>query len=533
MKKSARYFYLMFFVLILARASSCFADVDLSSLSSSIEHAVTNKTLEITHPEAINQLYTNNHFQALWFDDGALSGQRTTLLAEIEASFSHGFEPFRYHYEELLEASLPKEILDVLLSDALLTQIEHRSNGVIQQELLDDKRGNWFIEQPSIVPFSLVQSILANPEMLGKTLKNLWPETPEYWALIEKRAELSTLIEAVHSPLTLSKPLKPGVISPEVQALKSRLWGSEDFSPLFDQPLESAIKKLQVEANLEPDGIVGPATLALINATHQSRIAQIDANLERWRWLPREVPEKHIRVNIASFRLKVFEKQTAVLAMDVIVGRPYRQTPVFTETLKYLVFNPYWNVPPSIARKDKLPLLKANTDLLAQLGYEVKLVNSTDFISVDQIDWKDMKAGKFTLRQKPGENNALGKIKFMLPNSHDIYLHDTPDKKLFAKSERLFSSGCIRLSDPQALAFWLLIQENNPFAKHLDALFLSTETTTVQLLKPIPVYLVYLTAFVNNNDQVVFRRDIYERDQAIINILHPNGSQVDKIAPSE
>ena len=212
--------------------------------------------------------------------------------------------------------------------------------------------------------------------------------------------------------------------------------------------------------------------------------------------------------------------------MDVIVGRPYRRTPVFTETIKYLVLNPYWNVPYSIATQDKLPLMKANATAEAGKGFEAKPQGSDVFVPVDAIDWSGATRRNFPylLRQKPGPQNALGQMKFMLPNPFAIYLHDTPSRELFAKQERSFSSGCVRLSQPQQLASWLLTNDKNPQADRLQALLAANDTTTIYLKTPIPVYLLYFTAFVADDGDVVLRRDIYGRDQVLIEALRAQAS---------
>jgi murein L,D-transpeptidase YcbB/YkuD len=207
--------------------------------------------------------------------------------------------------------------------------------------------------------------------------------------------------------------------------------------------------------------------------------------------------------------------------MTVIVGKPYRRTPVFSENLRYLVVNPYWNVPYKIATQDKLPLLQADAPAEAAKGFDAKPQGSDVFVPVDTIDWMTVTRRTFTyqLRQRPGENNALGQVKFMLPNEHAVYLHDTPSRELFGRQERTFSSGCVRLERPQELATWLLSRESHPQARRLDALFASRETTTIYLKQPVPVYIVYLTAFVADDGDVTFRRDVYGRDKQLVEAL--------------
>lgn len=208
--------------------------------------------------------------------------------------------------------------------------------------------------------------------------------------------------------------------------------------------------------------------------------------------------------------------------MKVIVGKPYRRTPVFSETMKYFVYNPYWNVPPSIATKDKLPLLRKDAGALESIGYEVKVPHQSQFVGVSQVDWSSVtpRSFNYVLRQQPGPKNALGSVKFMLPNPYAVYLHDTPDHNLFQKQERGFSSGCVRLSDPLGLAYWVLDTDGQSMTRQDIQLQVdSRETKTVYLKKPIPVYIVYLTAFVDESGEVVFRRDLYQRDQPIVNQL--------------
>ena len=207
--------------------------------------------------------------------------------------------------------------------------------------------------------------------------------------------------------------------------------------------------------------------------------------------------------------------------MNVIVGQPYRRTPVFTETIKYLVLNPYWNVPYSIATKDKLPLLKADAAAEAAKGFEAKPHGSDGFVPVDAVDWSGVTPRSFNvlLRQRPGEVNALGRMKFMLPNPFAVYLHDTPSRELFSRQERSFSSGCIRLERPSELAAWLLSREGHPDERNIVALLASGATHTIYLRQPVPTYLVYFTAFTDDDGDVVFRRDIYGRDRVLIEAL--------------
>jgi murein L,D-transpeptidase YcbB/YkuD len=467
----------------------------------------------VENTAALVHLYGENQYRPLWFDDGPLAGQRADLLAEIEDSAGHGFNPGRYHYDTLVAAGLPAAELDLLYTDALLSQARHRYGGVIST--LDE---DWFLERQQLDAMAFARALLAGPGDLRQTLQALWPQHPQYRALLAKRAELAAQPDVFTQPVPPGPLLRPGHSGERVRQLQLRLYGPGAYSGYYDAELLQAVKEFQRDAGLEADGLVGPASLEILNADRFSWIDQVDANLERWRWLPRQIPPTYILVNIADFRLQVVDEGEPVLEMDVIVGRPYRSTPVFAGSLKYLVFYPYWNVPYSIAVKDKLPLLRGDPAAMAAAGYEVQLAGSEGFVPVTEVDWGAIRPGQFTLRQQPGDKNALGRVKFMLPNSHAVYLHDTPDKGLFNKSERVFSSGCIRLADPARLAHWVLDHDNHARQAEVDQLYRSGPTTTAYLSKPVPVLIVYFTAFLEEGE-VVFRRDVYERDQGIIRQL--------------
>jgi murein L,D-transpeptidase YcbB/YkuD len=240
--------------------------------------------------------------------------------------------------------------------------------------------------------------------------------------------------------------LKPGARSSRIPALRDRLSVSGDLPDpetddveLYDDQLVAAVRRFQRRTNLEPDGIVGPATIKHLNLTPQDRVNQIRVNLERWRWLPENLGDRHIRVNIADFRLEAHENNHISRTHDVIVGRNYRMTPVFSGNMTYCVLNPWWDTPVRLARLDKLPVFQKSPGAVDKLGFQV-LDKNGNILNTGQIDWQKYNPSNFPfrLRQKPGPHNALGSIKFMLPNKHDVYLHDTPARDLFDKTPQGF-----------------------------------------------------------------------------------------------
>jgi murein L,D-transpeptidase YcbB/YkuD len=268
---------------------------------------------------------------------------------------------------------------------------------------------------------------------------------------------------------------------------------------------------------LTGDGVFGPQTLAELNVSVEERIRQIEINMERSRWLSGDPGDHYLMVNIADFTLTVVEKGEAVLSMAVVVGTPFRRTPVFSTRLSYLIFSPSWNVPVSILRKDKLPLIKSDIKYLAAHHYQI--VAWKDFpnrlLDPESLDWEGITADNFPglLRQEPGPWNALGRVKFMLPDSFNIYLHDSPDRHLFERKTRIFSSGCIRIERPFDLAAYLLRNREDWDEKRIRQAMASGKPQRVDLREHLPVHILYRTAWVDGQGRLQFRRDVYGRDK--------------------
>ncbi len=474
------------------------------------------------------RVYRLRDHAPLWLADAPLHREIASLLSAINDSVGHGFVAERYHraaIEGLARAGDESSqfALELLLTDAFLSQALHRARGAVFPPNLD---ADWQVPQAEVDAGGLLLGTAERGGPVADALAALWPTAPEYALLLERRAEILAMGDEMTAQVAPGPLLKPGQSNDRIVMLKQRLMGPGDHSPLYDEDLRREVVAFQRAAGLEPDGIVGDNTLEMMNATRVSWIDRIDANLERWRWLPRDTPASHVRVNIAAFTLRAFEEGRPALAMNVIVGQPFRRTPVFAAPLRYLVLNPYWNVPYSIATKDKLPLLKADAAAEAGKGYEVKPHGSDQYIPVDAIDWSPVTPRTFNylLRQRPGPQNALGRVKFMMPNAHAVYLHDTPSRELFARQERSFSSGCIRLERPLELAEWLLAREQHPAARRIEALLAAGDTITLSLKTPMPTYLVYFTAFGLDDETIVFRRDIYGRDRQLIEALRAQSS---------
>lgn len=324
--------------------------------------------------------------------------------------------------------------------------------------------------------------------------------------------------------ITVGPALHEGDMDERIHFLRKRLAASGDLAaPLdqgvfFDELLKEAVQKFQTRHGLTADGVVGARTLTELNVPINERIRQLAASLERCQPLPSLLEPRHILVNIADFTLKLYENGKLRLSMPVIVGRTYRQTPVFNGRISSLVLNPGWEVPHSIATKDLLPKIQKDPAYLKQSGFRVfRDWKSGTEMDPASINWAQLSPARFPyrLRQEPGPANALGRVKFPFPNPYNVYLHDTPAQALFQQDSRTFSSGCIRLAKPLDLAVYLLQGTPLGSLEALTAALSSGKTKAVPIPSPIAIHIAYMTAWVDHEGIIQFRRDIYNRDPAL------------------
>jgi murein L,D-transpeptidase YcbB/YkuD len=323
---------------------------------------------------------------------------------------------------------------------------------------------------------------------------------------LKKELQRFTLLEKnggwVAIPVA-KKSWRLGDSSETVGLIRKRLLATGELSldsgsALYDEALEAAVKNFQKNHGLNEDGVAGPGVIREMNVPVRERIEQIIVNMERCRWLPNQTEEEYVVVNIPQFKVFAFEKDSMVFSSNVVVGKETNKTVIFKGDMKYVVFSPYWNVPESIMKKEIIPAIRRNPQYLER----------------NNMEWNDGK-----IRQKPGKDNALGKVKFLFPNVYNIYLHDTPSKHLFKEEKRAFSHGCIRVADPKNLAVYLLRHQKEWTEAAITVAMESGKELFVPLRKPIPVYIVYFTAFVDQQGKINFRKDVYQRDQALKEML--------------
>jgi murein L,D-transpeptidase YcbB/YkuD len=370
---------------------------------------------------------------------------------------------------------------------------------------------------------------------VAETLRALAPSGKGYVQLREVLQKYRKVEQDGGWP-TVSGALGSGSQGVQVRNLRVRLQASGDLTegdagktPGYDKAVADAVRRFQKRHGLAETGTVNAATVAALNVPVSQRIRQVELNLERWRWLPDEFGSRYILVNIPSFKMSVVENGKRVMEAKVVVGRQERQTPTFTAKMAYLVMSPKWYVPRSIAVKDKLPQLKRNPYALARQNIRI-YNNSGQQLNPGAINWSAVGAGNFNyqLRQDAGPRNALGGIKFMFPNPYNVYLHDTPSRGLFSQNQRTFSSGCIRISNPVELAEYLLKHDPKWNREAIKAAAASGTQRVVNLPQQVPVFLLYWTAWVDEDGLANFRDDIYSRDKPLVRALYQEPAPTSK-----
>ncbi|MEN8687984.1 MAG: L,D-transpeptidase family protein [Desulfuromonadales bacterium] len=483
----------------------------------------------LAHDQIFN-LYNKRGFTPLWLDGWQLKPGAFTLLENLRNAGAHGLcgddyllvqlEGLIGLHKDFARKNLPlapqnRAVLDLFLSQAFLTFASHMVEGQVDPRLA---HVDWRARQRKVHLLKLLEYALDNDRM-PQVLEGLYPPHEEYRNLVAALALYQKLSALGGWPVIPSGPaIRPGDRNHRVRLLKELLQTTGDLTqvteagPLYDEETVAAMMKFQARHGLVDDGVIGSKTLVALNVPVEERIRQIELNLERWRWMPKSFGKQHLRVNVADFSLVVVEDGETVLQMPVIVGTQYRKTPVFSAQMSYLEFAPYWTVPPTILREDKLPIIKQNWRYLEEKHF--RIVSRSDaetFIDPEDVDWQNTDVENFPglLRMEPGPWNPLGRVKFMFPNRFNVYLHDTNESYLFDNNVRSFSSGCIRVKRPDELAYYLLQEELG--AARLEELLAASEPEQVPI-KPVPVHIQYWTAWVDQEGLVNFRPDVYFRD---------------------
>ena len=488
----------------------------------------------ISSKQFLPEFYRQRDYRLAW---SAHMDNARALSVRILSSDKEGLIPADYHalaIQRLLAESSGKRLsearqvdLDIMLSEALARYAYHLRFGKVNPQRLD---ADWNMQRSfkGQDPVVELQAVIDAADFAAQ-LDARTTQLPVYKPLRDALAHYEAIRAAGGWPVVPGGPtLKPGMQDERVPLLRQRLQVTGDLpagagangSLEFDAALEIAVKHFQLRHGLDTDGFVGKGTLAAMNVPVTARIDQIRVNLDRARWVSQDIPGTFIIVDIAGFNARLFRDGEVVWDEPAQVGKPYRKTPVFREDMSYLELNPTWTIPPTILAKDILPKMKQDPAYLQKKNMQV-LTQAGKVVDPNSIDWSSVSARGFPyiIRQTPGPHNALGRVKFMFPNPHFVYLHDTPSKALFNRSSRAFSSGCIRVRNPFRLAELLLQDQDNWDRTRIDAAVDSLKQQRVSLSAPVPVLLLYWTVNVDADGTVYFKEDIYERDAKVLAVL--------------
>lgn len=481
--------------------------------------------------EVIAAFYRDRAYAPFW-TDAAAADRRAALLSALAGAGAHGLPVARYDAQALIAAFAGARTegdrgrLEVAMTRAFLDYARDVQTGALVPSDVDAgiKR-----EVP-------VRDRAANLAIFAATaepaafLADLPPASQEYAQLMKARFDLErTLARGGWGPAIRAASVEPGATGAPVIELRDRLVAM-GYLPAgaamqtYDAQISRAVQEFQSDHGLDADGVAGAGTVAEMNVAPEERLKSVIVAMERERWMNIDRGKRHIWVNLTDFTAKIIDDGRVTFATRAVVGaqNPDKRTPEFSHKMTYMELNPDWTVPGGIIKRDYLPKLQANPNALRHLQI---IDRRGRVVPRDQIDFTTLSASNFpfNLRQAPGDGNALGRVKFMFPNPHAIYLHDTPEKHLFGRETRTYSSGCVRLNDPFDFAYELLSRQEADPRTAFDTVLNSGRQERIFLKDPVPIHLEYRTAFSNPKGHMQYRRDMYGRDARIFEALEKAG----------
>jgi murein L,D-transpeptidase YcbB/YkuD len=454
----------------------------------------------------ISAFYQGRNYSYAWFDESGMIEQAANLYNKIKDISEEGISKNKIPYHEKLGELMENQsgqfndttslFTELMLTSQYLLYAKNVWQGIDEDQTIELQ---WLLPRKNISYTQMLDSLISGKDVLSNP-----PVYRQYYLLkgyLQKYRDAETA-----DTVTIATPggtIKKGDSSSAVAAARHKLFLLGDLSPynpnnLFDDELELAVKKFQKRLGLKVTGVIKKPELEELNVPIHKRIEQILVNMERSRWVTKNPSPNHLIVNIPEYKLHAVENDSVVWNMNVVVGKNQHKTVVFNGDIKYVVFAPYWNIPASILKNETLPGIRRNKNYLA----------------AHNMEWNN--GG---VRQKPGPNNALGLVKFLFPNSHSIYLHDSPAKSLFNETDRAFSHGCIRVAEPKKLAVYVLRNDTAWNEPKITAAMNAGKEKYVTLKQTVPVFIVYFTSWVSRDGQLNFRKDIYERDNRLLEML--------------
>jgi murein L,D-transpeptidase YcbB/YkuD len=472
----------------------------------------------------LSAFYESRGYKKAWIEENI----RKEIILVLEKVEEEGLNPADYDLDQLKKyetnfstlSDSEKNTYDIAFTHSLQRYISHLSNGKLKPNVL---YSDWEIKENKVDVNAIVMG-LENGNSITEKLNSLKPTHLVYLRLKKALKIINSLNDDSFSPIVIKDKIIPKTTHPQIVEIKKKLlyWGDlkkkekkTAISPVYDSETVMAIKRFQIRHGLTSDGVIGAGTVTALNFTKDERREQIIANLERWKWYPRNMGKEHIIINIPDYQLYFIKEKDTLRMHKVVVGRPERPTPILSSLLTQVIFNPTWTVPPTILKEDLIPDIKRNRYYLTK--NKITIYDQAGN-TISPRNWKSDNAFNYKYVQKPSRNNSLGVVKLNFSNRFSVYLHDTNHRELFVLTRRSLSSGCVRLENPVALTQQILndtVKWNN---EKIDALIETAKTTYVKIKNEVPIHLLYWTAWSNKN-KLIFREDIYNRDKELYTML--------------
>lgn len=508
-------------------SSESLTELDPSEVTQALDELKATGVLSME--DEVHSFYARRDGKPFWNTDAL----RKAYLNQLNQTEKDGLRPEDYHLQALkeLQETAPESPqdhahLEILLSDSFLNLAHDLFYGKLDPRELHEI---WDVERESLQLDSIANNI-ENDNQLTALLEDLRPNHPVYQGLVQSLSEIRESLkeeQPVFDQIPTGEAIEPGDTDSRIPAIGARLQqldfldtsvdlGSTTYTP----ELEEAITAFQQSKHMAADGIIGKTTLRELNMTLEDRYKQVLVNLERWRWYPRDLGQHYILINIPQYKLVVVKDGDTIRSHNVVAGTKQRQTPIFSDQLDHIVLNPTWTLPPTIKSEDVLPKAANDPSYFANNNM---IVSSAQGETVDPstVDWSSSAARNYTITQRPGATNPLGRVKIMYPNQYSIYLHDTPAQGLFERSERAASSGCVRVEGALELAQYVVQNQPSGSKEEIDSVLQTGKTTNVSISEPIKVYHFYWTAW-REAGETQFTEDVYSMDQKIAQALLSN-----------
>ncbi len=474
-----------------------------------------------SHNKVLKDFYSSTNYRTVWQSEK----KRKIVLAELLKSSEEGLNPEDYNLKTLYDFekrattldSLDIVKYDILLTSCLQKYISHLTNGRLNPRKLYK---NWDLKE-NYIDLNATVALLLQTDSLAYTIEQLKPNHIVYKRLKKALRQINTFPKDDFKPIKFTKIITTNDTNPSLIAIKKRLiyWKElqpkDSLSPIYDEETVNALKKFQSRHGLAADAKIGAGTIASLNFSKNQRKQQILVNLERWKWYPKQMGKEYLIINIPDYKLTLVNNNDTLRTHRVIVGRAKRKTPVLSSKLTQVVFNPTWTVPPTILREDVIPAILKSRNYLTQSN--IKVYDSNGRI-VSPDEWQSSQAITYRYVQSPGTFNSLGMVKIIFPNRFSVYLHDTNHRDYFDKIDRSLSSGCVRVDNPLELTEYILDDKVNWNLAKITETLQNERTKFVNIRKEIALYLLYWTAWSENN-KLIFRDDIYNLDAALYDKL--------------